>query len=229
VPNLVLLSDILSRAQQLADMEGDDSISSTEWNGLVSESYGELYEDVSDAGLRYFEWLQTYTTDTSGYLAEPDDQLAIVDRLELVVNPTTGKCRRLKSILPQERARWSGRIGIPRAYELVDGRYFLYPTPPAGQTIILRYIRQCPDLTDYAGDEAIDTVSAYGRRFLQYGTAASAVQKSRRDASELIAEREQAREKLIEWAGNRAFRDQHPLFTEDGDDDGSDMPVDWDF
>jgi hypothetical protein len=209
-------------------MENDGSISPTEWNGLLSEAFGELYEDVANAGLRYFEWTQTFTTDGTGYLAEPDDQLAIVDRLELVVNSTTGKCRRLRSIRPQERARWSGRSGLPRVYELVDGRYFLYPTPAAGQTITLRYIRQCPDLTSLPDDTGVDCVSAYGRRFLQLATAAQAVSKSQRDPSALVAERELSRDKLIEWASNRAFNDQPALFTED-DDYGDGVPSDWDW
>lgn len=229
MPNLVLMSDLRTRSQQLADMEGDTSISTTEWNGLISEPYGELYEDVADTGLRYFEWVQTFTTDGTGFISEPDDQLAIVDRLELVVEPTTGRCRRMRKIGPQERTRWSGRSGRPVVYELVDGRYFLYPTPPAGQTITLRYIRQAPDLTNFADDQAVDCVTANGRRFLQYAAAVAAVSKSQRDPSLLIAERERSREKLIEWAGNRAFNDQAVMFTEDDFDDGSGMPVDWAF
>lgn len=229
MPNIVAMSSIRTRAQQLADMEGDGSISTLEWNGLISESFGQLWEDVSDTGLRYFEIIQTFTTDGTGYLAEPVDQLAIVDRLELVVNPATGKCRRLRSIRPQERARWSGRTGLPRAYELVDGRYFLYPTPPAGQTITLRYITQSPDLTNYADSAGVDCVTASGLRFLQLATAAQAVSKSQRDPTALISERELARKTMIEWAGNRAFNDQPVLFTEDGDDDGDCIPSGWDW
>lgn len=228
MPKLVLMSDLVTRAQQLADMEGDGSISGTEWKSLISEGYGELYEDTGDAGLRYWEYIHTFTTDGTNYLAEPDDQLSIVDRLEIVTEPSTGRCRRLRSITPQERARWSGRTGMPRAYELVDGRYFLYPTPPAGQTITLRYIGQCPDLTNYTDGQAVDCVTSHGRRFLQLHAAIQAMAKSRREAGDLIQERELCRKSHIEWAGNRAFNDQPVLFTE-GDTDDDCIPSGWDW
>jgi hypothetical protein len=226
VPNLVAMSDLVTRGQQLADMEGDPSISTTEWKGLFSEAYGELWEDTGDAGLRYWETVTSFTTTGVNYLAEPTDQLAIVDRLELVTNTTTGQCRRLKRIGPQERARWSGRTGRPRAYELVDGRYFLYPTPPSGQTITLRYIPQCPNLSNLADSDVVDCVTASGRNFLQFAAAAQAVSKSQRDASVLIGQREMARQKHIEWAGNRAFNDQQAMFTEP-DDDEYGIPDGW--
>ena len=229
MPNLVLMSDLVTRAQELADMVGDESISGTEWKALISEGYGELYEDTGGAGLRYWEYVTTFTTDGTNYLPEPDDQLSIVDRLELVVDTSTGRCRRLKSIGPQERARWSGRAGRPRAYELVDGRYFLYPTPPAGQTITLRYIAQCPNLTNYADGQLVDCVTAYGRRFLQLHAAIQGMAKSRREAGDLITERELCRTKHVEWAGNRAFNDQPVLFTEGDDDDINLVPSDWDW
>lgn len=228
MPNLVLTSDLVTRAQQLADMEGDDSISTTEWKSLLSEGYGELYEDTGMAGLRYWETIKTFTTDGTGFLPEPDDQLAIVDRLELVTNVATGKCRRMRSISPQERARLSGRVGLPRAYELVDGRYFLYPTPPSGQTITLRYIGQCPNLTNYDDGQVVDCVTSYGRRFLQLHAAIQAMAKSRRDASDLIQERELCRKNHIEWAGNRAFNDQPVLYTEDESEDCG-VPENWDW
>lgn len=228
MPNLVLMADLRTRAQQLADMEGDPSISTTEWNGLISEGYGELFEDTAGTGLRYFESVVTLVTDGTGYLAEPSNQLSIVDRLELITDATTGRCRRLRSISPQERAQWSGRAGSPRAYELVDGRYFLYPKPPSGQSITLRYIPQCPTLTNYADADVVDCVTAYGRRFLQCHAAAQAMAKSKRDNSELVAERELCRQKHIEWAGNRAFNDQPVLFTED-DYDYDGVPSSWDW
>lgn len=229
MPNEVLMSDLVTRAQQLADMEGDPSISSTEWKSLISEGFGELYEDTGSTGLRYWETVKTFTTDGTNYLPEPDDQLFQVDRLELVTNTTTGKCRRLRSIGPQERAQWSGRSGLPRAYELVDGRYFLYPTPPTGTTLTLRYVGQCPDLTSYADTQTIDCVTAYGRRFLQLHAAVQAMAKSRRDAADLIAERELCRTKHMEMAADRAFNNQPIMFTEDDDADCYGVPDGWDF
>jgi hypothetical protein len=226
MPRPVQMSTLVLRAQQLADMEGDDSIDTTEWNALISEAYGEAYEIVAGEGNRYFEYTTTLTTDGTNYLPEPDDQLAIVDQLELILDATTGRCRRLHPITPQQRAALTGRTGQPRFYELVDGRYFMYPTPPAGQQLTLRYVAQCPDLTAYAGDDQADCYCVAGQKFVQYAAAAAAVSKSKNDASALLAEREVQRKLLWEWAADRAMNAQPVWYVEDGG--GEDwLPSSW--
>jgi hypothetical protein len=226
MPNYVQMLKLRTRAQQLADMENDPSIGLTEWNADISERYGEVWEDVNDAGYRYSESFQTFSIpadflvrDGFSYLPEPENQLAIVDRLELVVNASTGRCRRLKRIGAQERARWSGLTGgSPRAYELADGGYYLYPLPTSG-TITLRFIPQAPDLTNFTDTQLVDCVSTAGFNFMIYAAAAAAVLKSQRDPTELTKRAEFYRTKLIEWAGNRAFNDGPAWYTEDEDDD----------
>jgi hypothetical protein len=220
------MSVLLTRSQQLADMENDSSISPTEWNAIISEWYSEAYEVIAAAGTRYFEYTATLTTDGTNYLPEPDDQLSIVDQLELILDTATGRCRRLHPISPQQRARLSGRTGQPRYYELVDGRYFLYPTPPANQTLTIRYIPQVPDLTNYTGSQIVDVYCGAGLKFVQYGAAAAAVQKSKNDASALLQEREIQRKLLQEWSADRQFNAQPVWYTEDGDG-GDDVPQDW--
>jgi len=226
MPRVVTMSTVVLRAQQLADMEGDPSIDATEWNALISEAYGEAYEVVASEGNRYFEYTVTLTTDGTNYLPEPADQLAMVDQLELILSATTGQCRRLRAIQPQQRAALSGRTGQPRYFELVDGRYFLYPTPPTGQTLTLRYIAQCPDLTAYTGANQIDCYCAAGLKFVQYAAAAAAVSKSKNDATALLAEREAARKLLWEWASDRAMNVQPVWYVDDGDD-GDCLPSNW--
>lgn len=226
MPRPVLMSALVLRGQQLADMEGDTSISPSEWNSIASESYGEGYEIVADEGVRYFEYTTTLLTNGTNYVPEPDDQLSIVDQLELILNPTSGLCRRLKPILPQQRASLSGRTGQPRYYELVDGRYFLYPTPPAGQQLTLRYIGQCPDLTNYAGTQTVDCFCVAGQTFVQYAMAVAARRKSKNDISDLIPERDAQRELLRNWASNRMMTVQPVWYVDD--DEGSDwLPQNW--
>lgn len=226
MPRAVPMSTLVLRAQQLADMEGDPSIDATEWNAIVSEAYGEAYEVVAGEGNRYFEYTTTLTTDGTNYLPEPADQLAIVDQLELILNASTGQCRRLTPILPQQRAALSGRTGAPRYYELVDGRYFMYPTPPSGQTLTLRYIAQCPDLTGYAGANQVDCYCVAGQKFVQYAAAAEAVSKSKNDASALLTNRETQRKLLWEWAADRAMTVQPVWYVDDGDG-GDGLPSNW--
>jgi hypothetical protein len=225
MPREVLMSTLLSRSQQLADMENDPSISPTEWNALISEWYSEAYEVIAAAGTRYFEYTTMLTTDGTNHLPEPDDQLSIVDQLELILDATTGKCRRLHPINPQQRARLSGRSGPPRYYELADGRYFLYPTPPANQSLTIRYIPQVPDLTSYVGSSVVDVYCGAGQKFVQYGAAAAAVQKSKNDASALLQERENQRKLLEDWSADRHFNAQPVWYVEDND--GDDLPQDW--
>ena len=220
------MSTLVLRAQQLADMEGDPSIGPVEWNAILSEWYGEAYEVIVSEGNRYFEYTTTLTTDGTNYLPEPADQLAIVDQLELILDASTGRCRRLHPITSQQRAALSGRTGQPRYYELVDGRYFLYPTPTAGQTLTLRYVGQCPDLTGYTGSQVVDCYCVAGQKFVQYAAAAAAVQKSKNDASALLQEREIQRKLLWEWAAERAMNAQPVWYVEDGEGDDM-LPSNW--
>ena len=227
MPREVLMSTLVLRAQQHANMQNDPSIDPTEWNALVSEAYGEAYEIIADEGNRYFEYTTTLVTDgVTNYLPEPDDQLAVVDDLELILDASTGKCRRLRWIQPQERAAYAGRIGMPYAVELVDGRYFLYPTPPGGLSLTLRYIAQCPDLTEYAGGAIVDCYCVAGQKFVQYAAAIDAIEKSKNDASALLPKLELQRERLTNWASNR-FMQQLPVwYVEDGDT-GDILPANW--
>lgn len=227
MPRLVLMSALVLRSQQLADMENDPSISGPEANGIVSESYGEAYELIASEGNRYFESTLTFVTDGTNRLPEPLDQLSVVDQLELVLDATTGRCRRLRPIQPQQRASQSGRTGQPRYYELVDRKYLMYPTPPAGQTLTLRYVAQCPDLTAVAGTTPVDCYCMAGLKFVQYGAAAAMVQKSKNDASALLAEREVQRKLLWEWAAERAMNTQPVWYVDDGDDGGDGVPSNW--
>lgn len=225
MPLRLAMSDARLRCQRRAIMEGDQSIGTTEWNSLISETFGELYEEVADSGLRYFETSTTFTTSGLGYLAEPADQLAMVDNIELVLDATSGRCRRLYPIAAQERARWAGRTGDPRRFEMVDDRFYLYPTPAAGKVLTLRYIPQPPDLTNFADADVIDVVTPSGLAFLVWGTALKAMSKDRSDVTLAMQERESARERLKSWAENRAFHQQPRRIVEDDHSDES--PDDW--
>lgn len=220
------MATLVLRAQQHADMEGDPSIDTVEWNAIVSEAYGEAYEIVAAAGNRYFEYTTTLTTDGTNYLSEPVDQLSVVDELELILDAATGRCRRLHRITPQQRAALSGRTGQPRFYELVDGRYFMYPKPPSGQQLTLRYVAQCPDLTGYTGTQIADCYCVAGQKFVQYAAAIDAIEKSKNDASHLLPKLERQRLSLTEWAAERFANSQPVWYVEDVDADDY-LPSNW--
>lgn len=227
MPRRFTMSVLRTRCMQRANMENDDSIAPAEWNSLISEVYGEAYEEVADAGLRYFESTSDITTTTDGYIAEPVDQLSLVDNIEIVLDEASGKVRRLHPLQAQERARWSGRTGEPRRYEMVDDRVYLYPKPAAGKVLTLRYIPQSPDLSAYADADIVDVVCAAGEAFLIWGVAAIAKSKDERFVDYAESQKEKARVRLQQWARNRAFNQPARRIVEDDDCYDGDGPEWW--
>jgi hypothetical protein len=221
-----LKSVLRTRCMQRANMENDGSISTAEADSLMSEIYGELYEEVADAGSRHFETSTTFTTSGAAFVTVPTDQLAMVDNLEWVIDAATGRSRRLKRVQPQERAAVSALTGDARWFEPIAEKLYLYPTPAAGQTVTLRYIPQSPDLTVLADGAQIDVVCAAGEAFFIWGVAAIAKSKDERFVDFAESQKEKARERLEQWARNRAFHDS-PRRIVDSDDDGGDWREDY--
>ncbi len=201
------MGTLVTRFQQRANMVNDTSIDAPEWKSLGSEVYGEVYEEVADSGLRYFESTIDVTTTGNGYIAEPVDQLALVDNIELVIDATSGRVRRLYPLQPQERASVSGLSGDPCRYEMVDDRFYLYPKPPTGKVLTLRYVPQSPDLSGYADADVVDVVTAAGEAMLIWGVAAIAKSKDDRFVDFADSQKEKARIRLQQWARNRAFNE----------------------
>lgn len=207
-------------------MENDDSISPAEWDSYISEVFGELYEEVARTGLRYFEYEETFTTTGDGYIAEPDDQIAMVDCLELVLD-SSGRTRRLQPIRAQERAAYAGSTGDPCKFEVVDDRLYLYPSPASGTELTLRYIAQSPDLSEYGDGDSIDVVTAGGEAFLIWGVAAIAKHKDDRFVDFAETQKEKARVRLVDWAASRLANESSRPFVDDEADDFVKLPGDW--
>jgi hypothetical protein len=108
---------------------------------------------------------------------------------------------------------------------MVDDRFYLYPTPPAGKVLTLRYIQQPPDLTEYVDADVIDVVTPSGLAFLIWGTALKMMSKDKSDVTLAMQEREAARVRLKSWAENRAFHQQPRRIIEE--DYSDDSPDDW--
>lgn len=218
MPRRYTMADLWLRSQRRADMENDPSISKLEGYSLMSEQYGEAYEIVAMAGFRYFEYSTQFTTTTNGYLDEPVDHLSTVDTLELVLDENTGRCIRLLPIGAQEHARWSGRTGVPRRYDMIDDRFYLYPKPPAGRKITLRYVPQPPDLMNFNDTDVVDIVTPSGLAYLIWGTAVKMLSKSRADVTLAITERDRLGKQLNEWATYRAMNQRPRIYVEEDDE-----------
>ncbi len=201
MPRRYALSTLRTRCQRRADAENDSHISNAEWAALISEAYGELFEVVAGAGLRYFETVHEFTADGSPSYDEPDDHGKTIG-LDLVY--TDGRRRALRPMMAQERQRYgSSTGGEPCEYALVDDQIVIYPDPASGLTFELLYIPQPPDVSDYDDADELDVVCIHGESFLIWSVTVKALSKSESDVRLAMAERDRAGQKLLEWAIER--------------------------
>lgn len=219
------MSDLRTRALQQADLDKDAQFTGANTslvNSIMSRVYGSLYSVVASAARRYFESSELLTTTGTAQVGEPVDHLSTVDTILRVLtpsSPTTSRLRRLRQIGPQERARWAGRTGHARRWEMVDDQINLYPTPPAGDVYEIRYIAQPPDLSTFADSDAVDVVCPEGEEFFVWACAVAFLAKIKSDVTLALQEREAARERLKEWAIDRSVEDKPQGYIEEDDEE----------
>lgn len=199
MPRTYALSTLRTRCRRRADLEGQDKISPAEWDALISEQYGELFDIVTSAGLRHFEKEATITaTGATSYVVAADHGKTVgLDRVE-----TDGTRHALRPLMVQERTRYGGVTGDAVEYALVDDQVFLYPKPGSG-TYKMLYIAQATDITTKVDADLIDVVCNYGEAFLIWGVAVKALSKMEADVRLAMAERDRNAQKLLEWAIER--------------------------
>lgn len=208
------MSTIRERCQRRADLEGDQHVSTAEWNALISEKYGELYGLVCETGLRYFETTQTITATGADSYTEPTDHLATIG-LDLV--DADGTRRGLSELMISERNDYAGSTGEALYFTFVDDQLFLYPNPSSG-TYELTYVPQSPDLSSYADADLVDLVTPDGEAMLIWGVAALARSKSESDVRLHLDREAAAAERLRFWAANRSLteaRHRTPWIADD--------------
>lgn len=217
MPRRFTMATLRTRCQQRCDKEHDGSIGTSEWNALISEAFGELWNVVAESGLRYWEQTSTLTASGAASYDEPDDILALIGIDLLEEGTTTGPRRSLDEIMIQERSRWAGMTGEARCYALADDQLYLFPNPSSGVYEWI-YIPQSPDLSTYNDNDVVDVVTPEGERFLIWCVAVKALAKSESDVQLAIVERDSARERLREWAVMRAFSAPRRRIVVDGPD-----------
>ena len=231
MPRRVLMGTLVTRCQQRADLENENHISPEEWKALISEQYGDLFSVVAATGLRYFEASYTITTTGAASYDEPADHLGTISVMRFVDPTGLGAKYMLREIAPLEEARWSGASGDAVGYNFVDDQIYLYPTPPAGQTYVVKYVPQATDVSAFADDAPVDLVTPDGETFLIWGVAVKALAKAKEDAQLALAERELARDRLAKWAVLRAFATARRQVIEDDyfDSNPQDLEGSWRF
>jgi hypothetical protein len=197
------MATIVLRSQRRCDKENDLSIDTSEWKAMVSEVRREAYELVADTGCRHFETEYAIPVNGAASYAVPADlrNLIGVDYI------TADGCRiELEELMIQERNAFSQYSGQALAYTHAGGNIALVPAPASG-TYKLLYVPQASDLSAAADADYVDLMCGAGERFVTWGVAILANQKSRGDFDVPFAlrEREKAREDLQYWAANEAI------------------------
>lgn len=227
MPRTFTLGTLVTRAQQRCDMENSSLIGTTEWKGIISSAWAELYAMIAESGMRYFETTSTINTTGVANYALPTDHLSTIG-LDYLPSGTTGVRYEVPELMAQERNYYSGISGQwARGFAMVGANVILYPTPPAGQVYVLTYIPQPTELSASADATNVDVVTPDGEAFLLWNAAVVALAKEESDASLARAEREAARERVMSWATLRALHNGRRPIAQDvlGDRD----PAEWRF
>src|ERR1044071_2363398 len=198
----MLMSDLVLRCRRRADMEGDDVVGPTEWKGLISEMYAQLYAIVGSAGMLYFESPQTVTATGAASYALPSDHDETIG-IDRVVDPNNGFKMPLGELMVQERTRMSGTIGDATAYAIIGQTIVLYPIPASG-TYLHTYVPQSPDISTIADTTTVDLVTGDGEAFLIWGVAVKTIPKRNGDPQLAIVERDAAERRSARAARRRA-------------------------
>ena len=214
----------ITRAQQLADMENDDSIAPAIWKWFASMVYGELWPEVSmGAQKRYFETSTTISADGSASYDEPSDHFGTV-RVTRVDGD--GREHELRELRTGEEVAYRGLTGEAIGFTTVDDQLYLYPNPSSG-TYKWYYQQQPTDISNYADDDVIDVVVPSGEAFLIWGMAALALHRQQKNAQMALNEKTAAHGRVQWEAANRNARATSTRGPAELDDDRVYRPPTW--
>lgn len=208
-----------TRAQQITDLENDDSIADAVWGWMMSMVYAELWTEVSSTGRRYFETSETVTATGAASYDEPEGHMGTV-RVTRVDGDYEYPLRELR---PGEETSFKGTTGEAVAWALVDDQLYLYPNPSSG-SYKWYYQQQPTDISSYADGDVVDVVLPAGEAFFLWGVAVLALQRQQKNVQLAMAEKERAREQLQFQAAQRNARD---VMQREPDDDDIPGPGQW--
>ena len=193
---------LIGLCQRRADKESDNHVDSDEWKELISEVYGDLHAAVAGTGARYFETEATISPTGAAYYALPSDHLATVG-VDRVTN-AAGEREALVELMVQERGVFAGQTGNAWMFAFTGTNIALYPTPSSG-TYKHIYVPQPTDYSSVGNGTSIDLINNDGLKFLVWGVASIVLHKGDENQQRAVMERDDARERLTEWAVRRAM------------------------
>lgn len=198
MPRSVTIANLITRVRQAADLENDTHVSDAEMQTRLSEMVGEMQALVSSCGLAYFKSEATISLTT---FAIPADHLATIG---VAYEDSAGRRRPLTEIMEQERNNWVGATGEAQVYILNAQTIELYPVPSTG-TYKHTYVPQPTDIGSSATSTTVDLVTPDGEAFVVEGMCAKVLRKSETDTQGYILARNEARERLKDWAMARSL------------------------
>jgi hypothetical protein len=217
----VLLSAIITRCRQRTDLEGDTHVSDAELQVAISAQVGEMHMLVDAAGMRYHETTATITATGASSYTLPTDHLATIRISQVDANGRNP--RRLNEVqIHDEEHPQLGQAGQAQDYAIIGQTIEFYPNPTTG-SFKHRYIPQPVDIGAVVTSTSIDLISPDGEEFVIEGVACKVLRKSETSTDGYILARNEARERLKEWAMARSFvTPRHQVMARYGEDYDSD-------
>lgn len=195
---------LIDRAKNRMDMANSDALTDAEWKENLSSVYGELYEEVADSGMRYFETEATITADGSASYALPSDHLSTI-AIDGEVSPG-GRRFPVVEQMVQERNGYQGALssGQAKEFAIVGSTLKLYPVPASG-SYYHTYIPQAADLSSAQDTDVVDVITPSGEKFVVYGLVILARIKEQDDMRADLQQQQMALTKLRKWVVQRSF------------------------
>ncbi len=211
----VTLAKLKTRVRLQADKEGSTAISDALLADFINASWAELYEDIVQSGLDYFEQVQTVATTGAASYALPSDYLGT--KLVEYRSSLTSVPIPLRELMLQERAAYpvTGQAAV--GYRVVQGNLEFFPTPPTGQTYLHRYV---PTPAVLALDtDAIDGISGL-EELIVVDVCRKIAIREEADSAPLERELARLRERVVGAIQSRAVTT--PRHIVDVEEEGSD-------
>ncbi len=223
----ILLGDLVTYCQQLANKVNDNQVDTAEWKAHISTWFGRVHKTVSDVGARVYE---TDATVSLGSLALPSDHHSTIG-VDFV--DASGRRRELPELMIQERNIFSGRSGDAIAWSLSGTNLVLHPTVTSSTgTYKHLYIPQPTKYGTAADLTSLDLCTTDGLEAIGWGVASVALHRSESMQQRAIDESNQALGRLKDWAIERAryIPKRRQITSRDmrwGDINGAWNPASW--
>lgn len=219
----VLISDIITLAKQLADMENTNFISATEWLRYADQSYRKFYSLVTTLYEDYNVSSYDYTTvaDTDEYtLPTGFLKVRLVELYGVTPRPMT-----LREWTLTEKNRLAYSVtGYPIRFSVYGNTLRLMPPPKGPYQVKLWYIPTATAIT--SDSQSVEVYNGFDT-YIALDMAIRARNKEESDVSALMAERAEMKQMLEETLRGRDAGTPRTMTDLERMNDGTLYPFVW--